>query len=93
MLTLHIMSVLDTEAGTLPILAAPRAGLMVEQNFKVHAERRAEGPSTPFTPAADWNGKFPNEWVFEFRRWLLYLTPLHAVRVCCPVSRNPRKAL
>ena len=42
-------------------------GLMVEHGFRVHADRRAEGASQA-TPAAEWNGKYANEWVFDFRR-------------------------
>ena len=45
------------------------AGLMVEHGFRVHAENKPEG-STLYTPGAEWNGKYANEWVFNFRRYV-----------------------
>ena len=46
----------------------PIVGLMLEHGFRVHADRRVKGASQA-APAAEWNGKFANEWVFDFRRW------------------------
>ena len=43
-------------------------GVMVEQGFLVAAEKKFGGGTTAFSPAADWHGKFTNEWVFDYNR-------------------------
>ena len=39
----------------------------MDAGFDVHAERRLG--SSRYAPAADWNGKFENEWVLEYTRY------------------------
>ena len=39
----------------------------MESGFTVHADRRLG--TSPYSPAADWNGKFENEWVLDYTRW------------------------
>ena len=42
------------------------SGVAVESGFTVHADRRLG--ASPYSPAADWNGRFENEWVLEYTR-------------------------
>ncbi|KAK9917606.1 hypothetical protein WJX75_006379 [Coccomyxa subellipsoidea] len=50
------------------ILALALHCLMVDHGFRVDADRTFGGGASPFCPAADWHGKFTNEWVFDYRR-------------------------
>ncbi len=51
---------------TVMVSAASPAGIAVDAGFDVHADRRLG--SSRHAPAADWNGKFENEWVLEYTR-------------------------
>lgn len=59
------------------------AGVMVEQGFRVTAEKKFGGGTSAFSPAADWHGKYTNEWVFYYNRCASLYTYTHALPVFC----------
>lgn len=56
---------------------------MVEQGFRVTAEKKFGGGTSAFSPAADWHGKYTNEWVFYYNRCASLYTYTHALPVFC----------
>ncbi|BDA50375.1 hypothetical protein COCOBI_16-0510 [Coccomyxa sp. Obi] len=50
------------------IIALALHCVMVEQGFRVAAEKKFGGGTSAFSPAADWHGKYTNEWVFDYNR-------------------------
>jgi hypothetical protein len=59
--------------GSAPHLSsASHTGLMVENGFVVEAQRRHG--NSPYAPAVEWNGKFANEWIFDYTRYSMCLT-------------------
>ncbi|CAL8464775.1 g4310 [Coccomyxa elongata] len=57
----------QTEDGG-SVLALALHCVMVEQGFRVTAEKKFGGGASAFSPAADWQGKYTNEWVFDYKR-------------------------